>query len=311
MGNNPRWVPPGRLIEVTQRTIHGRYLLRPSRDLNDIFTGVLIRAAERYEVRICAFVALSNHYHLLVVPKDGLALSRFMAYFAGNLAKEIGRLHRWGEKVFGRRYSHVPVSDEPAAQEARLTYLLSQGCKEGLIRRPEDWPGPSSTESLLTGRPVEGIWFDRSQEYECGRQRCRYGKYEFAMSHRLALSPLPAWEGISDAERRAKVRGMVKEITRETKRRNLEMGRVPLGPKKVSRQNPWAKAPDLARAIRPIVHATAREVRLTLKMQFHLFLRAYREASAALRAGQLTVDFPPGCQPPLLPFVNGRPPPSG
>ncbi len=54
MGNDPRWVPPGALVEATQKAIHGRYLLRPSRDLVEVFNGVLIRAAQRYAVEVCA-----------------------------------------------------------------------------------------------------------------------------------------------------------------------------------------------------------------------------------------------------------------
>ena len=105
--------------------MHARHLLRPSRELNDIFAGVLARAAERYDVGICGFQALSTHTHILLLPEDARALSCFMTYFAGNLAKEIGRLHDWREHLWGRRYSHVVVSHEPEAQEDRLRYILS------------------------------------------------------------------------------------------------------------------------------------------------------------------------------------------
>ncbi|MDH3524208.1 MAG: hypothetical protein OES32_11530, partial [Acidobacteriota bacterium] len=194
MGNDPRWVPPGALVEVTQKAIHGRPLLRPSRDLGDVFIGALIRAAQRYPVKVCAFVALSNHTHLLLIPRDCEALSAFMTYFGGNVAKEIGRLHDWRQKVFGRRFAHVVLSDEPEEQESRLRYLLSNGCKEGLVKRPEDWPGPSSTEALLTGTKVRGVWFDRSAEYEARRRHRPVGKYEFAEANDLELAPIPAWE---------------------------------------------------------------------------------------------------------------------
>jgi hypothetical protein len=56
------------------------------------------------------------------------------------------------------------VSDEEPAQVARLEYLLSHGCKEGLVERLADWPGVHCATALLTGDPVEGTWFDRTQE---------------------------------------------------------------------------------------------------------------------------------------------------
>ena len=58
-----RWIPEGgALVEVTCRTIHGRYLLRPSHNLNEIIIGVLARAKERFHMRICGLIFLSSHY---------------------------------------------------------------------------------------------------------------------------------------------------------------------------------------------------------------------------------------------------------
>jgi hypothetical protein len=38
----------------------------------------------------------------------------------------------------------------------RLRYLLEQGCKEGLVRSPRQWPGATGIEALLSGRPLDG-----------------------------------------------------------------------------------------------------------------------------------------------------------
>ena len=309
MGNDPRWVPPEALIEVTQKAIHGRYLLRPSRDLVDIFNGVLIRAAERYPVRVCAFVALSNHYHLLLIPEDCAALSAFMTYFGGNVAKEIGRLHDWRQKLFGRRFAHVVVSDQSEDQEARLRYLLSNGCKEGLVKRPEDWPGPSSTQALLTDTKVRGVWFDRSLEYEARRCRLRCGKYEFAEVNEFELAPIPAWAPLSVEERRARVQQMVREITAETREEIARTGRAPLGVKRILRLHPHDKPAETKKTPKPIVHASSLRVQTAMKIQFYRFRRAYRQASEALRAGDFEVEFPCGCHRPRLPFFTGEPPP--
>ena len=59
---NLRHFPEGSLVEVTTRTVQGRYLMVPSRLLNQIIVGVLGRAQRRYPVRIHAYVFTSNHY---------------------------------------------------------------------------------------------------------------------------------------------------------------------------------------------------------------------------------------------------------
>ncbi len=92
-----------------------------------------------------------------------------MGFVNGNLAKEAGRLHGWRERFWGRRYTAIVVSHEEAAQVTRLRYILEQGTKEGLVRSPLDWPGTHSTQALLDGRPIRGIWFDRTREYEARR----------------------------------------------------------------------------------------------------------------------------------------------
>ncbi|MEZ5332316.1 MAG: transposase [Thermoanaerobaculia bacterium] len=150
MGRSLRYVPPGELVEVTVTTVQRRFLLRPSRDLVEITYGLVARAARLYPVDVVDFVVLSNHMHLLLVARDSEALSEFMGYLDGNLAKEAGRLHDWREKFWGRRFQSVPVTDEEEAQVARLRYVLEHGCKEGLVRSPLDWPGARGAQPCST-----------------------------------------------------------------------------------------------------------------------------------------------------------------
>jgi hypothetical protein len=42
-------------------------------------------------------------------------IAGFMAYLNSNLAREVGRLNHWKEKIWGRRYQSIPVSSEQAA----------------------------------------------------------------------------------------------------------------------------------------------------------------------------------------------------
>jgi hypothetical protein len=61
-----RYVPAGHPVEITQRIFHGRFLLRPSRAVNQVVYGVLGRAVRKYRMAIHAFTFLSNHYHLTI-----------------------------------------------------------------------------------------------------------------------------------------------------------------------------------------------------------------------------------------------------
>ena len=155
----------GALFDVTCRTVQSRFLLRPDPLLNEIIPGALARAKHRYGVELSAFIFLSNHLHILAWATDSKQLARFMGYFLSKLAREVSRLTGWRDKVFARRYQAIPISEEEAAQVARLVYILSNGCKEDLVERPQDWPGAHCVDALLSGQPLKGTWFDRTQEF--------------------------------------------------------------------------------------------------------------------------------------------------
>ena len=153
MARDPRSIEtPGRVVEITSRTIHGRYLMRPSRDVNELILGILGRAQAKYDVELFAFVFLSNHLHMLMRVLGVDQMAKFVGFLKGNIAREIGVVHQWREKFWGRRYHHAPVKDTEAAQIKRFRYVLSNSCKEGLVRSPLDWPGVSSARTLYERR---------------------------------------------------------------------------------------------------------------------------------------------------------------
>jgi len=198
MSRHLRFVPDGgALVEVTCRTIQGRLLLRPSPQLNDIVLGVLGRAQDRYPVEVVSFSFLSSHYHLLLWVRDARELALFMGYFNGNLARKVGHLTGWTDKLWSRRYQAILVSDEEAAQVDRLTYILANGVKENLVARVEEWPGVHSGHALLTGDPVEGIWYDRTlaRNLRLRRKTPEPGQVEIRQT--VVLSQLPCWKHLT------------------------------------------------------------------------------------------------------------------
>ncbi len=294
-------------MEVTTRTIQGRLLLRPSTSFNEIFLGTLGRAQAVYGLELHGFVALSNHYHLLCSPQDPEQLAEFMRLFNSKLAREIGRLYDWREKVWGRRFLPIAVTEEPAAQIARLTYLLSHSSKEGFVASPKEWPGPHCVDALLEGKPLRGTWFNRTLEFEARRQGVDFGVRDFATVETVTLSPLPCWRHLAPAEYRCRVAEIVQQIEEEARIRQRETGREPRGAAFVLRQNPHQRPLRCKRSPAPVVHAATKAARRALMEAYRAFVAAYRCAAERLRAGELDVRFPPHCFPPPLPFSRGSP----
>jgi putative transposase len=305
VGRRLRYVPPGALVEVTSRTLHGRYLLLPTSELNAIVIGALARAQRLYGARCCSFSFLSNHFHLLLVVDDAQQLARFMGYFKSKLAREVGRLYGWKEKVFGRRYQGIVVSGEERAQIGRLKYVLANAVKENLVERLAEWPGAHAVQALLTGEPLEGTWFDRKGEYLASRRRKGLNSQELATPETLTLDPLPCWQELSPEKRRQRIAQLVREIEAEAAAERKSTGNPALGRAAVLAQDPHDHPEHPKKSPAPLIHAASKAVRLEFREAYSLFVAAYREAVEKLRKGDLAAPFPSGCFPPALPFVGG------
>ena len=307
MSRRIRFIPEGgALVEVTCRALQSRLLFRPSPVLNQIIIGTLARAKQRHDkVRVCFFVGLSNHMHILLWVEDAQGLAKFMGYFQSKLAREVGRLTGWKEKIFGRRYHAIVVSDEEKAQIERLRYCLAHGAKEDLVDRPRDWPGVHCVRALLEGETLEGLWFDRTQEYLARRRGEKFDLLQYATREVLELDPLPCWEHLTAEQRRLRVAVLVEDIESEVAARRKRTGAKPLGVAAILAQNPLQRPKKTKKSPAPAFHAASKAIRLELRDAYAWFVAAYRAAAEKLRAGVRDVVFPRGSFPPALPFVDG------
>jgi REP element-mobilizing transposase RayT len=301
-----RFVPEGgALVEVTCRTIHSRFLLRPGPVLNEIVVGVLGRAQRKYPTRVCGYTLASNHLHLVLDVDNANQLCCFMRYVNSNLARKVGRLVGWRDKIWSRRYQAIVISPEEAAQAGRLRYILSHGVKENLVKRVDQWPGVHCAHSLLTGEPAVGYWFNQTQEYAA---RCRGEKFDrmkYATQEILVLSPLPCWRHLSDEVRRQLVVEMIADIEAEAVLRRQHSGCQVLGASAVRGQHPFDRPARPKKSPAPLFHAVSKRVRQELWVAYAWFVAAFRDASAKLRSGDRLARFPAGSFPPALPFVAG------
>ncbi len=306
MSRRLRFIPDdGALVEVTTRTLHSRYLLRSSPELDEIIVGVLGRAQRLYEVRICGYLFLSSHYHLLLDVDNARQLALFMAYVNSNLAREISRLYRWPEKIWSRRYQGIVISGEEPAQIARMRYLLANGSKEGLVASPQDWPGVHVAKALIQGEDLTGTWFDRTQEYAARNRGEKFDRLQYATPETLYLSPLPCWKHLPEETWRGRARHLIQEIEDETAARLARTGSQPLGAAAILSHHPHHRPAKQKRSPAPLFHAFSAAARRELWEAYRLFVAAFRQAADKLRAGDRNAVFPLGSFPPALPFVGG------
>jgi putative transposase len=297
-----RYVPAGHPVEITQRIFQGRFLLRPSRAVNQVVYGVLGRAVRKYRMAIHAFTFLSNHYHLTISPLDAQHQARFLGYLNGNLAREIRHLTGWTQKIWGRRFASVPIARQRKAQVERLRYLLSQGVKEGLVAKAQEWPGANGLAQLLDPKAVlSGIWYDRTKAYRMRRAGLELRPEDWMVEERIVLTPLPALARLSEDRRIALVRRLVAEIEREAEARRT---RDVVGVEAILAQDPHIEPPIQKRSTIPLIHASSRSAWFAFRELYRSFAAAYSLARERLRAGRRNVVFPVGSFPSPSPFMS-------
>lgn len=297
-----------RVVEITSRTIQGRYLLRPSRRVNDLIVGVLGRAQTKYGVTIYCFVFMSNHFHLLMKAESVKKMSRFVGFVKKNIAAELSRVHGWRGPFWGRRFSHSAVGNTDLDEGRRLRYIFANGCKEGLVASPLDWPGVTSTTALCRGETtLRGTWFDRTAADKDKRRKLGK-KRRFRSVERVRLSPLPFLAEHTAAERCQYMSDAVFEIQNKTAAQHRQEGTSPTGTRGILQENPLA-SPEKFDSTPAPRFLTSDGDELTkmrhARDQKHI---AYAIAADRLERGESDYEFPQDCFPPGLPFVSQRAP---
>ena len=281
-----RYFPDRPLVEVTARTVQGRFLLKPTAGLRETFVGILARAAARYDVEVHAFICLSNHFHLLCSPADAHELAAFMCFVDTNLSKEAGKLHRWRGPLLQRRYQAILVSDEELAQIGRLRYLLSHGVKESLVTKVTDWPGAHCAAALLVGEPAVGVWVDRTHQHAARHRGEDAPDADFATTYCLELAPLPCWRHLPPETLRRRVADLVAEIEAEAAARHRREGTSPLGVAGVQRQDPHDRPGRSNHSPAPFIHAACRQTRQEWRAIYSEIVAAFRTAAEKLLTTQ-------------------------
>jgi hypothetical protein len=235
-----------------------------------------------------------------------------MRYVNSNIARKVGRLIGWRGPFWERRYSHVVVTNETAAQVERLVYSLRNGCKEGLVSRPQEWPGVSGVNAILSGKmKLRGPWLDLSAQFRAAQRGESTATRRFVKRHTLELDKLPCWKDLDDETYRKHVQALVDLITADTATMHELAGSEPLGVRELKKLRPIHRAANPDRSPKPLVHAASREKRRQFREGWRRFVESFLAASKRLRAGARDVRFPPGSFPPRRPFVPLTAGPSG
>lgn len=247
---------------VTARCLFETYLLRPDADMNAAIDHWLEQTRDRFGLELFAYVAMSNHLHLVVrAPKDNLPEA--MQFLLSKVARATNAIRNRRGPVWSDRYHAQVILDDDALFD-RVCYTLMNPVTAGLVSRAEEWPGVTSVHA--TAQRKLSLTFERATAADDVRRllaELRVREREAAQHRRTERRPSPSVQRVL--------------AERPTNRpRNPKRSRQPLC---------FAGSLDAWKAFREL---------------WKEFRAAYRVASDAFRARAQPVEFPFGSRPPWI-----------
>jgi len=138
---------------VTQRGNARRFMLDCDADRR-VYLGLLREHIEGCRVSLIGYCLMSNHVHLVLVPKEPKALARALRHTHGRYASYWNAAYRSSGHVWQGRYYSCPL-DEAHLWEA-LRYTELNPVRAGLVTDAESWEWSNAT--LHCGRmPTDAL----------------------------------------------------------------------------------------------------------------------------------------------------------
>ena len=133
----PRRIVAGQTYLITRRCSERRFLLRPDPRTEEIFLYCLAEAAERFGIRVIAWVAMSNHYHAVVEDPEGV-LPAFLCHLHKMTARALNaRWSRW-ENFWSAEPTCAVRLVEGADVLDKTVYALANPIADHLVQRALD-----------------------------------------------------------------------------------------------------------------------------------------------------------------------------
>lgn len=252
MPENRKYFINKSVILVTARTEDGLPFV-PNYLMELIIWGILAQAQTLYPVRICSFVFMANHFHLLLVVDDPENIPKFVGYLKAELAHAVNRLCGRRRKTIWCEGYDSPTILTAEDAERYLRYIYLNPAKANLVESIEQYPGVSSWKMLVQGKTrkrCKRVPRDLLRELPSGglsireqRDLVAYFEREVKQSCELVLEPfawLECFQEFSEetvAKYREQLISTVKEEEQRLSSERRRNGRTVVGSTALRRQS--------------------------------------------------------------------------
>jgi hypothetical protein len=284
----------------TVRTIESRLWFVNSPDVEYEILARLAQYTKKFGVKLYSFVFSGSHFHPLAKFPNCNRAGFYRDLDAR--AAEIVKSHHEGVPegpLFARRYSEQAVPENEDMEE-QFFYCALQPVQAGLCKRISDYPGYNSFSDAINGVKRKYKIVDWGRYNGAKRYNKKIRIEDYTTEHTLEYERLPGYEHLSQKEYRDQ---MLRKL--ELRQAALVKSQMAKNPnhyyqskeelKKVVPGTP-AKNPKRSKREdkRPLVLTKSLPTKTTYLDYFFSTWVEHKECVQKYKAGDLTVEFPPG-----------------
>lgn len=174
----------------------------------DAFENILAQGQKLFDMRICAYCIMSNHWHLVLWPKNDEDMPKFMRWITQTHAQRFHFSH--GTTSIGHlyqgRYKSFPIQSDVRYLKA-IQYIEANPIRAGIVSSASDWSwsslairlGAESEINLSSGpKRLPNNWprlVDRAIDQDeidvienCIKRGCPYGSKQWVTAKAKELN---------------------------------------------------------------------------------------------------------------------------
>jgi REP element-mobilizing transposase RayT len=315
MPENRKYFPHNAVLLVTSRTQEGLPMV-PTLIMNFIIWGILARARSMYRVKICHFIFLANHFHMILVVDDPKHISDFVGYVKAEIAHAINKLlGRRKKTIWDNGYdSPLILTFEDVLKYIRYIYLNPS--RANLVESIKDFPGVSSwnmfVNDTLTSKHKRqkrdyikklyssALSINEQKNHTKTLQSSKSPEYEFVLEPFAWLSCFKLKNQDTEKIKQELISDILSEESRLKKIRK-EQGKVVIGATTLKRQSMLKEHLPEKHSNRMICLCSDKELRIS-------FIGTYKELCYRAKLifqkwkkGEISLKIPPGLFAPQVP----------
>lgn len=306
---------------VTTRTEDGLPMV-PAHHMNYIIWGILARAKTLYQIKVCHFVFMANHFHMLLVVEDPEHVSNFTGYLKAEIAHAINHLRGRRKKTVWSEGYDSPIVLTSKDVMKYIKYIYLNPLKANLVDSVKDYPGVSSwrmyrgdnlsaTHKHLSRASVPRLSTPALSINEQQRLVERFSRTdtggqmeEFILEPDAWMSCFSEYRGRSSKEVKAEILDMLSEGEAEYRALRESKEQEVIGATALRRQSMDKEYLPEAYGKKMICLCSDVELRIAFIAHYRELCRRASEVYEKWKLGDLSCRLPAGMLAPRLPVLE-------